>query len=166
MMTRASVFLLILSLSGVALAKDVKNDTFGVTATPPEAWTVVSSKDEVLASFKHEKSQSQIHGAAVKLASADSVPTFFATYRKTLLESGFESEEDPTPRTIEGIQGTESTFKFIQKSTKLDVLVYTFSRGDTAWIVTGYLKSSKLRGAVAEVVSNLEFEKNADSPSW
>lgn len=167
-MFRAALVLSLLFVSAVAIAQEVKNDTFGVVATAPKAWEVMSSNDGVIAAFKHKKTKSQIRVTAAKLAKPESATSFFATYRKTLTESGFEMVRDPESRTIGDLEGKQAMYSFTQKSIQLDVVVFEFVRGDVAWIVTGYLQTPKLRPAVTEAISGLEFEDDADSesPSW
>lgn len=152
------IMLLALSISTSVFAQDaepVTNQEFGVTVAPPKGWDVSKGDDKAVANFKHEGTQSQIQVIGTKLMNAEVADVFFSTFHKTLTESNFEqvSEESAT---LGGREGKEVRYQFTHSGVTLDVMVFEFIEGQTAWMVIGYMQDSEREQQHPDFVSVIE----------
>lgn len=145
-MARFLVALMVaLTFATPALAQDAKpvtNDEFKVTITPPEKWEVAQGNDKAVANFKHRGSQSQIEVVGTKLMTPDVADVFFKTFHKTLKESGFEMEGSKAEATMGEYKGMQSSYKFQHSGVTLNVMIFEFTRENTAWLVVGYMQQA------------------------
>ena len=163
-MARFFVALLVaLCFATPALAQDAKPvtiDEFKVTITPPEKWEVAQGNDKAVANFKHRGSQSQIEVVGTKLMTADVADVFFNTFHKTLKESGFELEDSKKDVAVGDYKGTRSNYKFQHSGVTLSVVVFEFTRENTAWLVVGYMQQADKEKYVKDfdsVVTTMKF---------
>ncbi len=156
--------ILCVAFSSVALAQDAKpieNEEFGVTITPPDKWEVAQGNDKAVANFKHRGSQSQIEVVGTKLITTDLADVFFKTFHKTLKESNFEEVGAGAQVTIGDHKGTQTSYKFTHSGVTLEVVIFQFLKGNTAWIVVGYMQDVEKDtyiGAFQSVISNMKFK--------
>lgn len=138
----------------------VENEEFGVTIQPPDKWEVTQGNDKAVANFKHRGSQSQIEVVGTKLMTPDVADVFYKTFHKTLKESNFE-ELKSEEVTIGEHKGTQTSYKFTHSGVTLEVVVFQFTRGSTAWLVVGYMQdvdAEKYMPDFKAVVQNLKFK--------
>ena len=138
----------------------VKNEEFNVTITPPAKWEPAPGTDKAVANFKHADSQSQIEVVGTRLMTPNVATVFFDTFHKTLKESNFEQKTQEAQK-IGELEGTFTNYKFTHSSVTLDVLVYQFTKDNTAWLVVGYMQESEREKYLADfksVVSSMAFK--------
>ncbi len=158
------VLLLAFSISSTAWAQDaepIENSEFGVTITPPAKWEVAQGNDKAVANFKHSGSQSQIEVVGTKLMTPDVADVFFKTFHKTLKESNFETQTESKDKTIGTYKGKESSYKFAHSGVTLEVRIFQFIKGNTAWLVVGYMQDSDKEKYVKDfesVISTMTFK--------
>ena len=146
-----------------ALAQDekpIENEQFGVTLTPPAEWTVAQGNDKAVANFKHPDSQSQIEVVGTPLMTPDVADVFFKTFHKTLKESNFEQKEQ-SETTIGETKGMQTSYKFAHSGVTLEVTIFEFTRGKTAWLVVGYMQEADREKYLADfqsVVQGMTFK--------
>lgn len=156
--------LLALTVATPAMAQDAKpiqNEDFGVTITPPAKWEVAQGNDKAVANFKHRGSQSQIEVVGTKLMTPDVADVFFKTFHKTLKESNFERKEQGEA-TIGEYKGTQTSYKFTHSGVTLEVVIFEFTKNDTAWLVVGYMQEAdkdKYLEDFKSVVSTMKFKE-------
>lgn len=156
------ILLLTLSFSTVAVAQDtgpVEDEEFGVTISPPDAWEVVQDDDKAVASFKHPGSQSQIQVIGTQLMNEEVADVFFDTFHTTLTESNFEkvSEDDTS---IGSFEGKATNYEFTHSGVTLEVKVFEFLRGETAWLAIGYMQDEERENHEADyrqVIETISF---------
>ncbi len=150
--------MLALTIATPALAQDAKpieNEEFGVTITPPAKWEVAQGNDKAVANFKHPGSQSQIEVVGTKLMTPDVADVFFKTFHKTLKESNFEQKEQ-SEATYGEYKGTQTQYKFAHSGVTLEVTIFEFIKGNTAWLVVGYMQESDREKYQADFKSTIE----------
>lgn len=138
----------------------VENEEFGVTIVAPEKWEVTQGNDKAVANFKHRGSQSQIEVVGTKLMTPDVADVFYKTFHKTLKESNFE-ELKSEEVTIGDRKGTQTSYKFTHSGVTLEVVVFQFTQGSTAWLVVGYMQdvdAAKYMPDFKAVVQNIKFK--------
>lgn len=158
------ILLLALGISTAAFAQEsepVTNQEFGVTVTPPKGWEVKKGDDKAVANFKHEGTQSQIQVIGTKLMNAEVADVFFSTFHKTLTESSFEQVSEEAT-TLGEREGKEIRYQFTHSGVTLDVMVFEFMEGQTAWQIIGYMQDSEReqqRPDFVSVIENITFEE-------
>ncbi len=156
------ILLLTLSISTVAVAQSaepVEDEEFGVTITPPDGWEVSHDDDKAVASFKHPGSQSQIQVIGTQLMNEEVADVFFDTFHSTLTESNFEkvAEEE---NTIGSFDGKSVNYEFTHSGVTLEVKVFEFLRGETAWLAIGYMQDEERENHESdylEVIETISF---------
>lgn len=160
-----SVLMIGLFATSVAFAQDgepIKNEKFGVEITPPAKWEVTEGNEKAVANFKHRGSQSQIEVVGTKLMTENVSDVFFETFHKTLSESNFEKLEEEEA-TIGSFEGNRTNYEFKHSGVTLEVVVFEFLKGDTAWLVVGYMQDvekEKYIGDFEKVVQNMKFSES------
>ncbi len=142
-------------------AKPIQNEEFGVTIQPPAKWEVAQGNDKAVANFKHRGSQSQIEVVGTKLMTPDVADVFFKTFHKTLKESNFE-QKTQEEATIGDYKGMQTSYKFTHSGVDLEVVIFEFTRENTAWLVVGYMQESdrdKYMEDFTSVVETMSFEE-------
>lgn len=158
------MLLLALAVATPAMAQDAKpiqNEEFGVTITPPEKWEVAQGNDKAVANFKHAGSQSQIEVVGTELMTPDVADVFFKTFHKTLKESNFEQKEQKEAE-VGSHKGTMTNYKFAHSGVNLEVVIFEFTRENTAWLVVGYMQESDTEKYLQDfktVVENMKFKE-------
>lgn len=150
--------MLALTIATPAMAQDAKpieNEEFGVTITPPAKWEVAQGNDKAVANFKQPDSQSQIEIVGTKLMTPDVADVFFKTFHKTLKESNFEQKEQ-AEATYGETKGTQTSYKFAHSGVTLEVTVFEFIKGNTAWLVVGYMQETDRDKYLADFKSVVE----------
>lgn len=156
-----AVVLMVMALALPAWAQDAKpieNAEFGVTITPPTKWEVAQGNDKAVANFKHRGSQSQIEVVGTKLMTPDVADVFFKTFHKALKESNFQQKEQAEV-TIGAVKGTQTSYSFNHSGVTLEVTIFQFTRGATAWMVVGYMQESEKDKYIPDFKSVIETMK-------
>lgn len=152
-----------LTLATPALAQDaspIENEEFGVTITPPAKWEVAQGNDKAVANFKHRDSQSQIEVVGTKLMTPDVADVFYKTFHKTLKESNFE-QKSQGEATIGETKGTQTSYKFAHSGVNLEIVIFEFTKDNTAWLVVGYMQETdkeKYLKDFESVVTTMKFK--------
>jgi len=160
---RYLIALLIVLTAATAWAQDantITNEKFGVKITAPDKWEVAQGNDKAVANLKHRGSQSQIEVVGTELMTPDVADVFFKTFHKTLKESNFEEKAAGTEATIGDHTGTQTSYTFKHSGVELEVVIFQFMRGNTAWLVVGYMQAKekdKYLGDFQSVVKTMEF---------
>lgn len=137
----------------------VENEKFNVSIAPPDGWDVDEASDKAIANFTHSGSQSQIEVIATDLMTSDVADVFFETFHKTLKDSDFEKKSESS-ETIADYSGTETTYQFTHSGVTLNVLVFEFTRDNTAWLVVGYFQDTETKDRREDyetVIENISF---------
>jgi hypothetical protein len=143
-------------------AQEVVNEDFGITVVPPAKWeNTTQGNDKAVANFKHKGSQSQIEVVGTKLMTADVAEVFFNTFHQTLKDSSFVQDKQETKKYDSTGEGRRTTYTFTHSGVTLEVVVFEFTKGNTAWLVVGYMQEvdkDKYIGDYEKVLENLKFK--------
>ena len=143
-------------------AQEIVNEDFGITVVPPPKWeTTTQGNDKAVANFKHKGSQSQIEVVGTKLMTADVADVFFNTFHQTLKDSSFVQDKQETKSYESTGEGKRTSYTFTHSGVTLEVVIFEFVRGNTAWLVVGYMQEvekDKYLGDYEKVVESLKFK--------
>jgi hypothetical protein len=151
-------------LPSAALAQDekVNNAEYSVEVTRPAGWEQSTGNEKAVAIFTDPKTQSQIEVVPTRLMTADVSDVFFSTFHKTLAESNFTQDGDPSQVKIGEIDGKLTVYKFTHSGVTLRVHVFSFVRDTTAWLVVGYMQDTaqeQIEPLYRETIEKMKFTK-------
>lgn len=161
-----TITIAILLVSATAFAEDseIYEEEFGITIQTPDDWDV-EEDDKAVANFKHPGSESQIQVIGTQLMSEDVSDVFFDTFHDTLEESDFEETEREEGKEIGDREGTSTIYEFEHADVTLEIRVFEFLVGDTAWLAIGYMEVDEGEEHAEDyesVVGTIAFDDDED----
>lgn len=140
----------------------VVNETLGVTIVGPQGWESVKAQgnDKSVANFRHPESQSQIEVIGTRLFNKDVAEVFFETFHQQLLATEFTETKAASETSLGAVEGKLSEYTFEHTGIRLRVVVFSFLRNESAYLVIGYFKEEERDAyfpAMQQVVETLQF---------
>ena len=158
-----AALLLTAALAAPAFAQTpVTNAQFSAAVERPAGWVDAPGNDRAAFNFRHEESSSQIEVIATQLLTAEVAEIFFDTFHESLRSANFAqlAQADASVGERDGLQ---TTYGFEHAGISLNVTIFQFVIGNTAWVVVSYAQqdlADSFRNDFESVVSSLRLTNN------
>lgn len=146
---------------------EISEENVEATVRRPEGWVNVDSESRAVVAF--QSTADERAKVEVRLSTpvrGKKKQSFFNSFHSELKAAGFQEVRDPTEREYGDKTGRETEYEGETANGAYRLVVWTFYRDRTAWIVAGFFRGGHRDlhySAFQSVANTLSFERSDDN---